>query len=280
MCRIAGYFGPPVPLTTLLFDPPHGLEHQSRHAREMKDGRVAGDGWGAGWSPAHEPRRPGMIKSLLPLWADENAKTASHAICAGAIVAHIRFASPSLEVCFTNTPLYPLGEWLWTVNGELSPWPGPLGLAIRQRLHPEDEAAVRGSTDAELLGALWHTEARRHDPATALRRCFRIARDLARDRGGSLSANALLGHADGLIAARFASDGAPNSLYTLADQPRYPGAVLIVSEPFDDGPGWRAVPPSSLVLVDRDGLRVEPLDLDDIRDGRAAEMPREVARAQ
>jgi glutamine amidotransferase len=122
---------------------------------------------------------------------------------------------------------------------------------------------VRGSTDAELLGALWRTERRRH----GLRAAFRVALDLARRHGGGLNANALLCGVDGLIAARFASEGEPHSLYTLADEPRWPGAVLIASEPLDDAPGWRAVPPSMLVVVDRDGLRVEPLDLDGIRDG-------------
>jgi glutamine amidotransferase len=267
MCRIAAYYGPPVRLSAILTEPPHGLGDQSRNAREMKDGSVAGDGWGVGWIPAHDPNRPGMIKSLLPLWADENARTATHAICSNAIVGHIRFASPGIEVCFTNTPLFPLDEWLWTVNGELKPWPGPLGLALRERLDPDHEAAVRGSTDAELLGALWRTERRRHGPADGLRAAFRVALDLARRHGGGLNANALLGGADGLIAARFASEGETHSLYTLADEPRWPGAVLIASEPLDDAPGWRAVPPSSLVVVDRDGLHVEPLDLDHARDG-------------
>ncbi|HWE38248.1 MAG TPA: hypothetical protein VG406_16880 [Isosphaeraceae bacterium] len=267
MCRIAAYYGPPARLSVILGEPSHGLEDQSRNAREMNDGTVAGDGWGVGWSPTHDPKTPGMIKSILPLWSDENARTAAHAIRSNAIVGHVRFASPGIEVCFTNTPLYPLDDWIWTVNGELTPWPGPLGLALRERLDPEDEAAVRGSTDAELLGALWRTERRRRGAADGLRAAFRVATDLARRHGGGLNANALLGGAEGLLAARFASAGEPHSLYTLSDQPRWPGAILIASEPLDDGPGWRAVPPSSLVVVDRDGLRIEPLDLDAARDG-------------
>src|SRR5947209_4490067 len=115
MCRIAAYFGPPIRLSELLNESPHSLEHQSRNAREMADSTVAGDGWGVGWFAAGDPK-PGMIKSLLPLWSDENAKSAAHAIVSGSAVGHIRLASPSIEVCFTNTPLYPLGEYLWTVN--------------------------------------------------------------------------------------------------------------------------------------------------------------------
>src|SRR3954447_10266497 len=133
MCRIAAYVGPPVPLSALLQDPPHGLEDQSRNAREMTDSSVAGDGWGVGWFPPGVDR-PGMLKSILPLWSDMNAKTAPRAITSGSVVGHVRLASPGIEVCFTNTPLYPLDDFLFTMNGELSPWPGPLSKALRDFL--------------------------------------------------------------------------------------------------------------------------------------------------
>jgi predicted glutamine amidotransferase len=61
MCRIAAYYGPPVRLSSILSEPSHGLEQQSRNAREMKGGSVAGDGWGVGWIPADDPEKPGMI---------------------------------------------------------------------------------------------------------------------------------------------------------------------------------------------------------------------------
>src|SRR5690242_15719766 len=123
MCRIAAYYGPPIPLSALLREPSHSLEHQSQHAREMTDSHVAGDGWGVAWCAANTAK-PGMLNSILPLWSDQNAKTALHAITSGSIVGHIRLASPELEVCFTNTPLYLLDDLIYTMNGELSPWPG------------------------------------------------------------------------------------------------------------------------------------------------------------
>jgi glutamine amidotransferase len=263
MCRIAAYLGPPVALSALLHEPPHSLEHQSRNAREMNGGSVAGDGWGVGWFTEGDPR-PGMIKSLLPIWSDENARTAAHAIVSGSVVGHIRLASPSIETCFTNTPLYPLADHLWTINGELSPWPGPLSLAIRNHLHPDDEAAVRGSTDAELLGALWSTGLRRtrpRDAAAALREALAIARDLAFDHDGTIKVNVIVAGASGFVAVRYAEPGEPNSLYYLTGQDRWHGGSLVASEPLDDGPGWLAVEPSMLVQADGRGLRVEPLDL-------------------
>jgi len=61
VCRIAGYFGPPVRLSQLLNEPPHSLERQSRNAREMADSTVAGDGWGIGWVPAGDAPKPGVF---------------------------------------------------------------------------------------------------------------------------------------------------------------------------------------------------------------------------
>jgi gamma-glutamyl hercynylcysteine S-oxide hydrolase len=264
MCRIAAYFGPPIRLSELLNEPPHSLEHQSRNAREMADSSVAGDGWGIGWFPAGDDRKPGMIKSILPLWSDENARTSARAIVSGSVVGHIRLASPSIETCFINTPLYPLGDHLWTVNGELSPWPGPLSKALRDRLHPDDEAAIRGSTDGEMLGALWRTCLRRSTPqdtASALREALMIARDLAFDHGGKIKINVIVAGADGFVATRYAELGEPNSLYYLAGQERWHGGSVVASEPLDDGPGWHRVEPSTLVRADAGGIRTEPLDL-------------------
>lgn len=127
----------------------------------MADSCVAGDGWGVGWFLPDASPSPGLLKSILPLWSDEKAKTATHAILSGSIVGHIRYASPNVETCFLNTPLYVLDDHLWTINGELTPWPGPLSKALRDRLDADHEADLRGATDGEMMGALWRTHFRR-----------------------------------------------------------------------------------------------------------------------
>ena len=85
MCRIAAYLGPPVRLSALLHETPHGLTDQSRNARQMADSSVAGDGWGVGWFCPEAGPTPGLLKSILPLWSDENGKTATRAIISGAV---------------------------------------------------------------------------------------------------------------------------------------------------------------------------------------------------
>ncbi len=198
----------------------------------------------------------------------------AHAIASRSFVAQIRLASPGSEVCFTNTPLYPLGAYLFTINGEIEPWPGPVSRAIRAQLDDEDEAAVRGSTDAEMLGALWRTCHRRVGGecssdaiAAALAEALRIARDLTAQHGDTMKANVIVGHAGGFVAARFAAEGWPASLDQVDGQERWQGALLVASEPLDDGPGWRHVEPGLFVIADRHGHRCEPIPIESV--GRA-----------
>src|SRR4051794_10468191 len=266
MCRIAAYLGPPVRLSALIADPPHGLADQGRNAREMSDTSVAGDGWGVGWFLPEAGPTPGMLKSILPLWSDENGKTVPHAVLSGSVVGHLRFASPNIETCLTNTPLYVLDDHLWTINGMLEPWPGPLSKALRDRLDPDHEADLRGATDGEMMGALWRTHFRRtggRDAASALRSMLREVRDLAREHDGEIKTNVILASASEVLAVRYAEPGEPNSLYYLeGSEARWRGGALVASEPVDDEPGWREVGPGSLVRVDARGVRGEPLDLD------------------
>jgi glutamine amidotransferase len=269
MCRIAAYLGPPVRVSALLNDAPHGLTDQSRNARRMTDSSVAGDGWGVGWFCPEAGPAPGLFKSILPLWSDENGKTVPRAVLSGSIVGHIRYASPNIETCFINTPLYALDEYLWTINGMLEPWPGPLSKAIRDRLDPDHEAGLRGSTDGEMMGALWRTHFRRtggRDPAEALRTMLREVRDLTRKHDGEVKTNLILSSASQILGVRYAEPKEPNTLYYLSRESRWNGGSVIASEPLDDGPGWHEVESDMLVSADAEGVHLEPLGLD--RTGR------------
>ncbi|MDB5351296.1 MAG: hypothetical protein JWN86_2543 [Planctomycetota bacterium] len=265
MCRIAAYLGPPVRLSALLHEPPHGLTDQSRNARQMAGSSIAGDGWGVGWFCPEAGPTPSLIKSVLPLWSDQNGKTGTQAVLSGSVVGHVRYASPGIETSFTNTPLFVMDDHLWTINGELSPWPRRLSKALRNRLDEDHEADIRGSSDGEALGALWRTHFRHsggRDAAAALRSALREARDLTREHDGHIKANVILAGATGMLAVRYAEPGEASTLYSLQGEPRWHGGVVVASEPLDDGPGWHEVEPGTLVQADGRGLRLEPLDLD------------------
>ncbi len=265
MCRIAAYLGPPVRLSALLHETPHGLTDQSRNARQMTDSSVAGDGWGIGWFCPEAGPTPGLLKSILPLWSDENARTATHAIRSGSVVGHIRYASPNIETCFVNTPLYVLDDHLWTINGELQPWPGPLSKAMRDRLDPDHEADVRvrhrrrddGRPVADPLPP--HRRPRRgRGPADHAPRGPRPGPG-ARRRDQDEPHPGRLGHGAGRAVRR--AGGGEHAVLPARGGPLGGGAV-VASEPLDDGPGWHEVGPDTLVRADGRGVRLEPLDLD------------------
>jgi gamma-glutamyl hercynylcysteine S-oxide hydrolase len=267
MCRIAAYLGPPIRLSRLLHEAPHGLYDQSRNARQMAGSSVAGDGWGIGWFGPEAGTAPGLLKSILPLWSDENGKTATRAIVSGSLVGHVRYASPNIETCFVNTPLYVLDDHLWTVNGELKPWPGPLSKALRDKLDPDHEADLRGATDAEMTGALWRTCFRRtggRDASLALRLALREIRELAREHHGAVKMNILVASATEIFAMRYADSGEPNTLYYLTGEPRWHGGSVVASEPLDDGPGWQEAEPGTLVHLDGRGVRLQHIDRIDV----------------
>jgi glutamine amidotransferase len=228
----------------------------------MSDSSIAGDGWGVGWCPGADSCAPAMLKSTLPLWSDQNAQTALPGIAAPVIVGHIRYASPGIDIDFTNTPLYTFDGYVYTHNGGFLPWPSPIGKAIRDRLLPAHEQDVKGATESELIAALWRTHRERdprHDPAGALRAALRDCRDLAREHGAKLKANLILADRSGVLGVRFAIGEPSNTLYTRDDGD---GVGWIASEPLDAHPGWRPVGDDSLVRLDATGLRHEPLELD------------------
>lgn len=267
MCRIAAYLGPPVQLSKLLDVCPHGLKDQSLHATQMAKTNIAGDGWGVGWFLPEADSTPGLLKSATPLWSCQNAQTAPRAILSGSMVGHVRLASGSIETSYANTPLFVMDDHLWTINGELKPWPGPLSRALRARLDPDHEADLRGVTDGEMLGALWRTHFRRtggRDPAGALRSMLRETRDLARAHDGGVTANIILASAGEVLAVRYAEGMEPSSLYSLGGATRWRGGALVASEPLDNGQEWQEVPMDTLVRLDGGGVHLEALRLDSL----------------
>lgn len=262
MCRLVAYQGPPLAVSTVLSKTPHGLVHQSYAPREMTSGLLNADGWGLGWYYGwDEWNPPSVLKGTLPIWSDENATEATHAIESGSFVAAIRAASPGLGVAMANTPPYVSGCHLFAHNGRIWPWPEVLE-DLRPRVAPEDRRSVRGTTDSEWLLALWRSNLRRlygGDEAEALRFTLREVADLAGRHGGGISANLIVADGSGFLAVRFAEPGPAPSLYISRHESLWRGGVMVASEPLDDSPGWRAVPESTLLRAQRGRAVAEPL---------------------
>ena len=136
MCRHLAYLGPPTTLAALLFDPPHGLLHQSYAPADMRGGgTVNADGFGVGWYPpaaalaaAHTPPpvpgaapsgepataahpaaapplaaegapgRPARYRSDRPIWADTAFAALAPVTTGTAVLGAVRSATTGLPL--------------------------------------------------------------------------------------------------------------------------------------------------------------------------------------
>jgi glutamine amidotransferase len=213
MCRLLGYLGPPVALSSLVIDPPHSLLRQSWAPRRQAHGVVNADGFGVGWyAPAVRPE-PVLYRSDKPMWADRNIASLAPAVSSGAVLAAVRSATPPLPVVETNSPPFGWGRWLFAHNGAVA---GPLG-PLRRALSDEQLGALEGSTDSEVL--------------------FRLALDRV---GAGLSMADALGQVAGMAQGRLTmmmTDG-QSVAAVVCGEPLYRRGCVLASEPYDDEDGW------------------------------------------
>jgi glutamine amidotransferase len=234
MCRHVGYLGPPIPLSTVLFDPPHSLAHQSWAPRDMRrGGTVNADGFGVGWYAAGDVVR---YRRDRPLWTDPDLPGLARTTVAGAFLAAVRSATVGMPVTETAAPPFLDGRFLFSHNGVVAGWPDSVA-PLAARLPTRDLLTLDAPTDAALLWALVRHRLRAGaDPAKAVRDTVVEVRAAA--PGSRL--NLMLGDGATLVATTL---GHALSVRTGAD------AVLVASEPLDDDPAWHQVPDGRLVVA-------------------------------
>ena len=165
MCRWLTYFGDPIYLEELIYEPDHSLVAQSRHAEKAKV-PTNGDGFGIGW---YQDRAfPGVYREVLPAWNDRNLRSLAHQIKAKLFFAHVR-ASTGTETIRPNCHPFSHGRWLFMHNGQIGGY-----ARVRRRL----EALIpdryyehrRGTTDSELIFMLLLANELDRDPVEAIGR--------------------------------------------------------------------------------------------------------------
>jgi glutamine amidotransferase len=246
MCRLLGYIGSPVPISGLVYDPPHSLRVQSYAPRLQDVGRINADGWGVGWYDPTVDDRPARYRTPTPMWADERFAGIARFLCASHVIAAVRNASPGLPVEESGTSPFVADQWLFTHNGFVRRWHEGVGIELRRRLSDRREMQVAGRSDSEVVFAtiLDHLD-RGETVDDALRIVMAQLHELAECR-----LNFLLSDGTTMWGTRDA-----NTLYLLETEV---GRTL-ASEPYDDDPRWNEVPERSLVHLDADGVTVEAL---------------------
>jgi glutamine amidotransferase len=250
MCRLLGYVGLPIQLDRLLIKPEHSLIVQSYQPREMTAGLLNADGYGVGWYHPTRREHPYLYRSILPIWNDINLPHLSRYIESDCVIASIRSATPGLAVDLSNCPPFQQNLILAAHNGFIERFRQTLYRPIRDRLSDELYQSIHGNTDSEHLLALILSEHQQQGVSLelAIERALTIVFELAEIYQVSVAANLLISDGDRLIACRAANRTPMPSLYWLRDDPLFPEAVVIASEPLFTG-AWAAVSDRSILTV-------------------------------
>jgi glutamine amidotransferase len=244
MCRHLAYAGPPVPVSALLFDPPHSLAHQSWAPRDMRGGgTINADGFGVGW---YGPGGPVRYRRATPIWSDTDLPTLTTSISSGAVLAAVRSATTGMPVVETAAAPFADGPWLFSHNGVVAGWPGSVA-KLAGGLPVADLLTLAAPTDSALLWALVRDRLRNGSSMSSATAAT-VADVLAVAPGSRL--NLLLTDGTSIVATTVG-----HALSVRRDA----NSVLVSSEPLDDDPAWRAVPDRTLLTAGTTDLTLTPL---------------------
>lgn len=226
MCRHLGWLGAPVPVSSLVLDPPSGLLVQSYSPRRQKHGTINADGWGVGFFDQGVRR----WRSDKPLWGDASFASVAPALRSDCFVAAVRSATVGMPIEPSASAPFSDGNWLLSHNG------------IVDRAVLPASATAESTVDSAVLAA--HIFERGMEALGST-----VADVGARDPGARL--NILAANGSTLLATTWGD--------TLFSLQRGDGIVL-ASEPYDDDPSWRDIPDRHLVEVTGTDLTLTPLE--------------------
>lgn len=164
MCRLSAFFGSPICAADLVTRPARSIIEQSFDARERLSGDAStpgylnGDGFGLGWygtDRASDPL-PCIYRQARPAWNDGNLAMIAEKIHSPLLFAHVRAASPGMDVSETTCHPFRFGRYLWMHNGGVGGFN-----QVRRILLPTlseeafDFAVTNGSSDSALCFAVF-----------------------------------------------------------------------------------------------------------------------------
>ena len=280
MCRFVAYLGEPVLAEDLITKPKNSLIHQSYHALEAPE-PLNGDGFGMGWYNTRIRPEPGLFKSIIPAWNNQNLKTNAGIIKSNCLFAHIRAATEG-GISLENSHPFSYHQYLMMHNGGIRDF-----MAIKRdlinRLSNHYYQWIKGQTDSEHIFALFMQKVADLSagqqgealPLDFLVDCFNqtFAEIAALKQKRGLTAasvyNMVVTDGSRLIATRYSTDPAAESrtlyysqgkkyecrgnLCQMVPQDGKTGSVLVVSEKLDEfEEEWVKVPDNHALLVEKD----------------------------
>ncbi|MDN3517249.1 class II glutamine amidotransferase [Aquisalimonas lutea] len=247
-------------LEEFLLTPPHSLIQQAHAPQETLSATVNADGIGFGWYP--EDGQPAVYRSLLPAWAEPNLESLGRSLASRTWLANVRSATDPLSSGYANTQPFSGDGMLFLHNGFIEDFSTAVRGPLRSTLSPAFESTVHGTTDSEYLFALLRQEVHEHDGnlLSALRVTVERLVDWLREEKLGALLNIVVSQGNTVTALRHAIRLECPSLYTHCGHHAFAGGHLAASEPLDDDPGWDAVPPHHVaVLEPGHDVRIFPL---------------------
>ena len=254
MCRLLGYLGPPIQLDKLLYKPEHSLIVQSYQPRQMNSAILNADGFGIGWYHRDQQTDPYTYRNLLPIWSDLNLPQISRYVESRCILGYVRSATAGQAVDLSNCQPFTDEKLMFLHNGFISNFRTSLYRQIRDSLDDYTYQLIKGTTDSEHLFALLINYLRANSGISLEKALVAVLTELTQlavAGNASYSANSLISNGKCLIASRYAYNSSLPTLYWLRDDPVYPDAVIIASEPLFEG-NWNSCPEQSLISVGED----------------------------
>ena len=259
MCRLAGYVGNELlPLSALLYDPPHSLERAAHAPKELLRGTINVDGTGAAWWPegGTEPLR---YATTSPPWADPNLPGLATALRGRTVLAAVRSATPGLPFGTDNVAPFVADGLAGVHNGWIEGFRSGVGRTLLGRLSDERFGELSAMNDSLALFLLVtqqiddNPEAGLDGAVTAvIQQTAKVV--MAADEFATL--NLVVASATEIVAVRTSAGFEINSLYTRTTS----HGSWVVSEPLDDDPGWAAVPKNSLAILTADEVYIRPIE--------------------
>jgi len=259
MCRLAGYVGDdPLPLSAVLYDPPHSLQQAAYAPKELLWGHVNVDGTGVAWwvDGRGEPLR--YITDKSP-WSDPNLADLAPILSGTPVLAAVRAATPGIPHGPQNVAPFVSGELAAVHNGWIGGFRDGVGRSLLDTLSDSRFGQVTSMNDSL---ALFHLVGQQIDDdpgmeisdavADVLRRVAKTV--VAADRVAAL--NLVVASGSRIVAARTSAGTEVNSLYTL----RTDHGNWVASEPLDASHPWERVPEHSLVILTGESIETVSLD--------------------
>jgi glutamine amidotransferase len=202
------------------------------------------DGFGVGWY-APGDSQPARYRRDTPIWSDASFLDLARVTSSTAVLAAVRSATKGTAPGVEAAAPFADGSYLFSHNGAIDGWPHQL-TELLEKLPANRLIDMVARTDSALLWAMVQDGLGAGlSPDRALTTTVQQVRAVTQGRFN------LILHSGNQVYATRSGD----TLYYR----QLTNGLVVASEPFDDEPGWVAVPDDSVLKADATHIDLRPI---------------------